>query len=163
MLLIIYYVDNSKPNNGSMNPDLDSHSSPTNQNPQRMWTPNPGYKNPVQSYGDISVPHTPKSSQQDILNHLQEGSAGTAVIVSQPRRQNVNEVTSGLARSDNKPQHMPSQQAGMPQDKNPYNLEKGSLVQFGNPPCYGVIKWIGSLPEIDGIMAGVEVVCYQID
>ena len=142
-----------------MYPDLDS---PTKQSPQQMWTPNPGYKNPVQSHGDMPVPHTPQSSQQVHNNrHLQEGSANTTAIISQPRRQNVQETMSGLAGSHNKPQRMLSQQAEMPQDKNPYNLEKGSLVQFGNPPCYGVIKWLGSLPEIDGMMTGVEVVCYQ--
>ena len=42
---------------------------------------------------------------------------------------------------------------------NPHNLEVGSMIQFGNPPCYGVIKWMGTLPETDCVMmAGVEVV-----
>ena len=42
---------------------------------------------------------------------------------------------------------------------NPHNLEVGSMIQFGNPPCYGVIKWMGTLPETEHVlMAGVEVV-----
>ena len=42
----------------------------------------------------------------------------------------------------------------------PHNLTVGSLIQFGNPPCYGVIKWIGSLPKASCVMAGVELVSY---
>ena len=42
---------------------------------------------------------------------------------------------------------------------NPHNLEVGSMIRFGNPPCYGIIKWMGTLPETDCVMmAGVEVV-----
>ena len=57
----------------------------------------------------------------------------------------------------------PDQQSSRPDSQspndNPYNLKVGSLIQFGNPPCYGVIKWIGTLPETEHVlMAGVEVV-----
>ena len=31
--------------------------------------------------------------------------------------------------------------------QNPYNLTVGSMVQYGRPPKYGVIEWIGSFPE----------------
>ena len=41
---------------------------------------------------------------------------------------------------------------------NPYHLVVGSLVQFGTPPCYGKIKWIGHLPGDTVILAGVELV-----
>ena len=34
----------------------------------------------------------------------------------------------------------------------------GSLVQIGDPPRYGVIRWIGELPNIQGYVAGVELV-----
>ena len=47
-----------------------------------------------------------------------------------------------------------------PSNDNPHNLEVGAMIQFGNPPCYGVIKWIGSLPDTNCVMAGVELVSY---
>jgi len=37
-------------------------------------------------------------------------------------------------------------------------LGVGSTVQISDPPRYGVIKWIGELPNIQGPMAGVELV-----
>ena len=45
--------------------------------------------------------------------------------------------------------------------KNQYNLKVGSDIQYGNPLRYGVIKWIGHLPNEEIIMyAGVEMVMY---
>lgn len=41
---------------------------------------------------------------------------------------------------------------------NPHNLKVGTMIQYGNPPCYGVIKWMGSLLDTECIMAGVELV-----
>ena len=50
----------------------------------------------------------------------------------------------------------------IPNGDNPENLEVGNRIQFGNPPCYGTIRWIGHLPSITCTMAGVEVVsCEQ--
>ena len=44
-------------------------------------------------------------------------------------------------------------------NQNPYNLAEGSLIQYGNPPEYGVVKWIGILPGRENIYyAGVEMV-----
>lgn len=37
-------------------------------------------------------------------------------------------------------------------------LDIGSTVQISDPPQYGVIKWIGELPNIQGYVAGVELV-----
>ena len=37
-------------------------------------------------------------------------------------------------------------------------LGVGSAVQVSDPPRYGVVRWIGELPNIQGIMAGVELV-----
>jgi hypothetical protein len=34
----------------------------------------------------------------------------------------------------------------------------GSTVQLSNPPRYGVVQWIGHLPEIQGSIAGLELV-----
>ena len=43
--------------------------------------------------------------------------------------------------------------------KNQYNLKVGSVIQYGNPPQCGVIKWIGHLPNEEIVMyAGVEMV-----
>ena len=40
-----------------------------------------------------------------------------------------------------------------------HGIEKGSLVQLvGDPSRHGVIKWIGTLPEAKGPIAGVELV-----
>ena len=33
-----------------------------------------------------------------------------------------------------------------------------SQVQFSDPPRYGVIRWMGKLPQISGLIAGVELV-----
>ena len=45
-------------------------------------------------------------------------------------------------------------------DQNPYNLENGSMIEFSNPPQYGVIKWIGYLLNMSKKckVAGVEMV-----
>lgn len=43
---------------------------------------------------------------------------------------------------------------------NPYDLKVGTMIQFGVPPCYGEIKWIGTLPNFQRLMAGVELVGY---
>ena len=46
-------------------------------------------------------------------------------------------------------------------DENPYKLEEGSLIEFSNPPLYGVIKWIGYLSESADIkIAGLEMVTF---
>ena len=44
--------------------------------------------------------------------------------------------------------------------QNPYKLEIESTVQYGEPPQYGVIKWIGVLPGRENLYAGVEMVSY---
>ena len=41
---------------------------------------------------------------------------------------------------------------------NPYNLEEGSMILYGDPPCPGIIKWLGYLPEVSPLTAGVEMV-----
>jgi len=134
----------------------DSHSSHANQNVPQWWIPNPDYKKSPDSHSDMA--HAFKSSQNSISGgcanpkFLPEGDTNAKVITSQPHPQFINE-------SHNKPQLMPTQYVEIPED-NPHNLEVHSLVQFGSPPCYGVIKWIGYLPEIDHTMGGVEVVCY---
>ena len=43
-------------------------------------------------------------------------------------------------------------------DTNPYNLEVGSVIQYGEPVQCGVIKWIGNLPDETDLFAGVEMV-----
>ena len=43
-------------------------------------------------------------------------------------------------------------------DGNPCNLEVGSLIQYGDPPCYGVIRWMGMLFTTNVLMAGVDMV-----
>ena len=43
-------------------------------------------------------------------------------------------------------------------DTNPYNLEVGSVIQYGGPEQCGVIKWLGKLPDQEEIYAGVEMV-----
>ena len=49
-----------------------------------------------------------------------------------------------------------------PADYNPKNLEVGSMIQYGNPPRYGMIKWIGHLPRAVSLVAGVEMVSMHI-
>ena len=34
----------------------------------------------------------------------------------------------------------------------------GSMVQVSDPPQYGVLRWIGELPDMKGVIAGVEMV-----
>ena len=43
-------------------------------------------------------------------------------------------------------------------DTNPYNLEVGSVIQYGEPVQCGVIKWIGNLPNETEVNAGLEMV-----
>ena len=43
-------------------------------------------------------------------------------------------------------------------DPNPYSLTVGSVIEYGEPIQYGVIKWIGHLPGVQGLHAGVEMV-----
>jgi len=90
------------------------------------------------SHSDMA--HVFKSSltQENISGGCANGDINPRVIVSQPKP--------------------PTQHVAVPED-NPHNLEVGSLVQFGSPPCYGEIKWMGSLPNVDHTMGGVEVVC----
>ena len=45
-----------------------------------------------------------------------------------------------------------------PIDPNPYNLKVGSFIQYGEPAQYGVIKWIGNIPDEADVCAGVEMV-----
>ena len=51
-----------------------------------------------------------------------------------------------------------SQQYQQAPDSNPYNLEAGSMILHGDPPSSGVVKWIGHLPEVIGLLAGIEMV-----
>ena len=47
--------------------------------------------------------------------------------------------------------------------QNPYKFEVESIVQYGEPAKYGVIKWIGMLPGRENILyAGVEMVSCNI-
>ncbi len=39
-----------------------------------------------------------------------------------------------------------------------FQLSIGSTVQLSNPPRYGVIRWIGDLPAVQGLIAGIELV-----
>ena len=39
-----------------------------------------------------------------------------------------------------------------------HNLEVGSAVELVDPPGYGIIRWIGKLPDLDIDIAGVELV-----
>ena len=48
-----------------------------------------------------------------------------------------------------------------PVDTNPYNLEVGSVVQYGSK-C-GVIKWMGNIPDQTGTCAGLEMVMHGND
>lgn len=43
-------------------------------------------------------------------------------------------------------------------DSNPNNLEVGSIVQYGEPAWYGMIKWIGKLPNETETSAELEMV-----
>ena len=49
-----------------------------------------------------------------------------------------------------------------PANYNPNNFEVGSMIQYGNPPRYGMIKWIGHLPRAVSLVAGVEMVSMYI-
>ena len=45
---------------------------------------------------------------------------------------------------------------------NPYNLEVGSMILYGDPPRPGIIKWLGYLPEVHGLSAGIEMVSMYV-
>ena len=49
--------------------------------------------------------------------------------------------------------------AAAPRPTISYSFSMGSTIQLhSDPPRYGVIQWIGNLPEIHGQIAGVELV-----
>ena len=49
--------------------------------------------------------------------------------------------------------------APTPRDHDPTRiLGIGSIVQVSDPPRYGVLRWIGELPDVNGATAGVEMV-----
>ena len=51
-----------------------------------------------------------------------------------------------------------------PEEAIPHGFENGSLVQLvGDPSRHGVIKWIGTLPEAKGPIAGVELVSSLVE
>ena len=55
--------------------------------------------------------------------------------------------------------HSQQQQNPSSNQINPYNLEEGSIIQYGDPPRSGIIKWIGYLPEgANVLLAGIEMV-----
>ena len=56
----------------------------------------------------------------------------------------------------------PSHSSISKEEQNPHNLTVGSAVQQGNPPNYGVIKWIGKLNGIEKLQAGVEMVRFKV-
>ena len=43
---------------------------------------------------------------------------------------------------------------------NPHKLTVGSVIHYDDPPLLGVIKWIGKLPNQQGIWTGLEMVQY---
>ncbi len=45
-----------------------------------------------------------------------------------------------------------------PHSDNQHQFVMGSRVQFGNPPRYGEIRWMGNVSQVDGLVAGVELV-----
>ena len=47
-------------------------------------------------------------------------------------------------------------------DTNSCNLKIGSVIKYGTPIQYGVIKWIGKLPDQVEIFAGVEMVSHRM-
>ena len=46
-------------------------------------------------------------------------------------------------------------------DTNLRKLTVGSVIQYGEPAQYGVIKWIGKLPDQEEIFTGVEMVRHR--
>ena len=51
-----------------------------------------------------------------------------------------------------------NQQHQNPDNINPYKIEEGSMILFGDPPCSGMVKWVGYLPDANVLLAGVEMV-----
>ncbi len=43
-------------------------------------------------------------------------------------------------------------------DQPQHQFVMGSRVQFGDPPQYGEIRWMGNVPQVEGLIAGVELV-----
>ena len=55
-----------------------------------------------------------------------------------------------------------------PQPSHWQPLDKGSAIQipsteYGRPMRYGVIRWIGELPGVQGLIAGVELVSFCLN
>ena len=62
----------------------------------------------------------------------------------------------GQASPHHSPQHVSAQQGHVQTQHGKFGL--GSTVQISDTPQYGVIRWIGELPYVEGLIAGIELV-----
>ena len=70
-----------------------------------------------------------------------------------------NQPTSKASTAAGSSHHKQTTSKPIAKAQNPHNLELESLVQFGDPPIYGVIKWIGILPDYgEALQAGMHMV-----
>ena len=148
-----------------------SSSSPVVKPFDPMW--HPPKDSPCANNAPQGVANSPLLFRH---NHYEDNHAeftNQPVVTEQPRpatkpatkpsTDHPYEPVPGLAESDHLPQ-IPQPTPNPPTTKgpvndNPHNLDVGSMIQFGKPPCYGVIKWMGYLSDFNLVMAGVEVVC----
>ena len=95
----------------------------------------PPHRGPGLPHSSLSAPPQPIPSQQldpPHHDHFSADSVGAQVPLA----------------------YTPQPQQGVQLDE----LDVGSAVQVSDPPRYGVIRWTGELPGIQGIVAGVELV-----
>ena len=55
-------------------------------------------------------------------------------------------------------QYQHTAMANYHQIDNPHNLGVGSMILYGNPSRYGVIKWMGTPNGVNAVFAGIEMV-----
>ena len=98
--------------------------------------PQPAHLHPTSSHQSAPPQPNPQQLDPPHFDHFSSGPQGTqgTVAYASPPQQGV--------------------QLG--------ELDIGSTVQISDPPRYGVIKWIGELPNIQGYVAGVELVSVSI-
>ncbi len=136
----------------------------------------PLYSNVAAARGDTTEPHVHQQDQVWGQDQLLRAPELRKVHSVRPPRRHYEYVEprfscGNLEGAAKTPKHH-DQQAHQPGQTSPYDeqeydhpelhiqLKIGSTVQLSlsDPPRYGVIRWIGELPRVEGLIAGMELV-----
>ena len=155
-------------------------SGPTDKGPGGAVQLNPQQQHAVYHADDhaYNLPKPPPSSaQQAAYPHAASGgqhsdtyNPSPSSAIQQQQAAYLNAASDGQHRDAHNPPPPSSAtdpRSGTPSDNNPYQLAVNSAVELldTSPQQYGTIKWMGYLPRVRPLIAGVELVSciYIID